>query len=166
MISCTWAGHKKTVADVSVVLAKWWAEIRVSQGKISKWPINVRSGIFIHPAIWPQQTWAENWGLCPLGGSWVPIWHNVARAESYLDAKFHLDPSNRLATIHQRHRQTGWTDNGPVANGQPTTSYRAVNCNTVGRDFLVLCLNICLWHLNGIPDLLTAVVDRCLLMNR
>jgi len=31
----------------------------------------------------------------------------VARAEIYLRAKFHLDPSNRLATIHQRHRQTG-----------------------------------------------------------
>jgi len=31
---------------------------------------------------------------------------------NYLHAKFHLDPSNRLATIHQRHRQdrTGQTD--------------------------------------------------------
>jgi len=29
----------------------------------------------------------------------------VARAEAYLHAKFHLDPSNRLATIHQCHRQ-------------------------------------------------------------
>ena len=27
-------------------------------------------------------------------------------AETYLLVKFHLDPSNRLATIHQRHRQT------------------------------------------------------------
>ena len=27
-------------------------------------------------------------------------------AEAYLHDKFHLDPSNRLATIHQRHRQT------------------------------------------------------------
>jgi len=37
----------------------------------------------------------------------------VARAEAYLHAKFHLDPSNPLATIHQRHRQdrlTGQTD--------------------------------------------------------
>jgi len=25
-------------------------------------------GIFIHSAIWPQQIWAENWGLCPSGG--------------------------------------------------------------------------------------------------
>ena len=39
----------------------------------------------------------------------------MARAEAYLRAKFHIDPSNRLATIHQRHRQdrtlqTGQTD--------------------------------------------------------
>ena len=27
--------------------------------------------------------------------------------EAYLRAKFHLDPSNRLATVHERHRQTG-----------------------------------------------------------
>jgi len=30
----------------------------------------------------------------------------VARAEAYLHAKFHLDPSNRLATVHERHRHT------------------------------------------------------------
>jgi len=37
----------------------------------------------------------------------------MTRAEAYLRVKFHLDPSNRLATIHQRYRQdrqTGWTD--------------------------------------------------------
>ena len=37
----------------------------------------------------------------------------MARAEAYPQAKFHLDPSNRLATMHQRHRQdrqTGQTD--------------------------------------------------------
>jgi len=26
-------------------------------------------------------------------------------AEAYLLAKFHLDPSNRLATVHQRYKQ-------------------------------------------------------------
>jgi len=36
-------------------------------------------------------------------------------AEAYLRAKFHLDPSNRLATVHERHRQTDRTDNGPIA---------------------------------------------------
>ena len=40
----------------------------------------------------------------------------MARAEAYLLAKFHFDPSNRLATVHQRRRQqtagqTGqWSD--------------------------------------------------------
>ena len=33
----------------------------------------------------------------------------MARAEAYLHAKFHLDPSKRLATINQRHRQTDRT---------------------------------------------------------
>jgi len=36
--------------------------------------------------------------------------HTVARAEAYLRAKFHLDPSNRLATVHQRYRQDRQTD--------------------------------------------------------
>ena len=44
--------------------------------------------------------------------------HNVARAEAYLHAKFHLDPSNRLATMHERQRQTG-QDNGPIAKCEP-----------------------------------------------
>ena len=29
----------------------------------------------------------------------------MARAEAYLHAKFRVDPSNRLATVHERHRQ-------------------------------------------------------------
>jgi len=41
-------------------------------------------------------------------------------AEAYLHAKFHLDPSNRLATLHERYGQdwtdrTDRTDNGPIA---------------------------------------------------
>jgi len=38
-------------------------------------------------------------------GELVRILHNVARAETYMRANFHLDPSNRLATTHQRYRQ-------------------------------------------------------------
>jgi len=43
----------------------------------------------------------------------------MARDEAYLHAKFHLDPSNRLATVHERYRQdrtdrTDRTDNGPI----------------------------------------------------
>jgi len=32
---------------------------------------SVRSGVFIHSAVWLQ--WAENWGLCPFWESWVPV---------------------------------------------------------------------------------------------
>jgi len=34
-------------------------------------PTSLPSGILFHPAVWPQQTWAENWGLCPF---WRGIW--------------------------------------------------------------------------------------------
>jgi len=45
----------------------------------------------------------------------------MARAKAYLHAKFHLDPSNRLATVHERYRQTDrQTDNnGLIAYGKP-----------------------------------------------
>ena len=38
-----------------------------------------------------------------------------AWAEAYLGTKWHHDPSNRLATIHQRYSQTDRQDIGPVA---------------------------------------------------
>jgi len=34
-------------------------------------PTIVPSAILIHPDVWPQQTRAENWGLCPLFGGEV-----------------------------------------------------------------------------------------------
>jgi len=34
-------------------------------------PTSIPSGILIYPALWPQRTWAENWGLCPFWGSCV-----------------------------------------------------------------------------------------------
>ena len=49
-------------------------------------PLHVSSGITIHPAVWPERTWV--------------------RAEAYLHAKFQLDPSDRLATVHERYRQS------------------------------------------------------------
>ena len=57
----------------------------------------------------------------------VPLWggeagtpsntdlHKMSEAQAYLHAKVHLDPSNRLATVHQRYRQDRQTDNGPTA---------------------------------------------------
>ena len=31
-------------------------------------PTSISSGILIHPAVWPQQPCAKNWGLFPFGG--------------------------------------------------------------------------------------------------
>jgi len=65
-------------------------------------PTSVPSGILIHQAVWPQETSAKNWeSAVPLFGGLGPHLYSVASAEAYLHAKFHLDPSNRLATIHQ-----------------------------------------------------------------
>jgi len=57
--------------------------------------------------IWPQWTWAEKWrGCCsPLCGEELG-WHNVTWAKAFLGTKWCLDPSSRLATMHQRYRQT------------------------------------------------------------
>jgi len=50
------------------------------------------------------------------GGGLRPLFGEGA--EPYVHAKFHLDPSNRLATVHERHRQgqtDRQTDNGLIA---------------------------------------------------
>jgi len=64
-------------------------------------PTIVPSGILILLAVWPQQTWVENLGLCPLFGEGELGPHlaqlYVAWAEAYLHTKWHLDPSNRRA---------------------------------------------------------------------
>jgi len=54
--------------------------------------------------------WAEKRGglLCPF--PWRQLGPHLTQcglADTYLRTKWHLDPSNRLATIHQRYRQTG-----------------------------------------------------------
>jgi len=88
---------------------------------MSPWsrPTSVLSGILIQLAVWPQQTWIENWGGA------VPLWEgelgpHLTQCDRdqglYLRAKFRLDPSIRLATIHQRYRQIDrQADNGPTA---------------------------------------------------
>jgi len=47
-------------------------------------------------------------GLCPFVGGELGshLTHfGQGLAEAYLHAKFHLDPSNRLATVHNRYSQ-------------------------------------------------------------
>ena len=50
----------------------------------------------------------RGWAVVPLmwGGAGSPS-NNVDWAKAYLLTKWHLDPSNGLATIYQRYRQTG-----------------------------------------------------------
>jgi len=59
-------------------------------------------------------------GLCPFGGGELgPHLTECGqdRGLRYLHTKFHLDPSNRLATIYTNvtDRQTDRTDNDPIA---------------------------------------------------
>jgi len=77
-------------------------------------PTSLPSGTLIHPAIWPQQIRAENWweGLSPSGEGQLGLHLTQCgpRAGAYLQAKFHLDPSNPLARIHQPFTQTDTQD--------------------------------------------------------
>jgi len=72
-------------------------------------PTSIPSGILIHPAVWRQRTWAKNWGVAVplLDGELGPHLTQCGHGRGLPCANFHLDPSSRLATIHQRYRQTG-----------------------------------------------------------
>ena len=93
-------------------------------------PTSLPSGILIHPTVWPQQTWAENWGLCPFGGGGLET-HLRQYGHGRVLPPCQVDPSNRLATIHQCHRQTDRQDRQDTAvrqhranrftNGRPKT---------------------------------------------
>ena len=66
----------------------------------------VPSGILIHPAVWPHGP--KIGGLCPFGEELGPYVTQCGQGRGLLHTKWRLDPSNRLATIHQRYtdRQT------------------------------------------------------------
>jgi len=65
-------GHGPKIGGTAVPL--WRARSLSNTAWPGLRPTSIPSGILIHRAIWPQQTWAKNWGLCPFfGGSWVPI---------------------------------------------------------------------------------------------
>jgi len=92
--------------------------------------------------IWPQQTRAEKLGggvLCLLFGGLGPS------AEASLPIKWRLDPSSRLATLHQRHIQTGHdkqdgqrSDNkrSPIQMSRLLTVYLLTYC---ARDGVMNC---------------------------
>jgi len=83
-------------------------------------------------ASWSMQPFGRNSYGPKIGGA-VPLWegeqgcHLIQCGQGWglpaiPHAKFHIDPSNCLATVHQRYRQdrTDWqTDNSLIAYGEP-----------------------------------------------
>jgi len=50
-------------------------------------PTFLPSGILVYPAIWPQQTWAKNWGQCHFFGGLGPHGAQCGLGEAYLHTK-------------------------------------------------------------------------------
>jgi len=71
---------------------------------------SVPSGTLIYLAVWPQQTWAENWGCAPFGaGELDPHFAQRGLGQAYLRTKWRLDPSSRLATTDMGQKlEVGW----------------------------------------------------------
>jgi len=87
-------------------------------------------------------------------GELGPQKHNVARDEAYLHAKFHLDLSKCVATVHtnvtdRTDRTDRQRDNGLIAyradlftNGRPKRT---------GPTFYIICIRLCInWLLFGL----------------
>jgi len=96
-------------------------------------------------------------------GTWVPIKQDVARTEVYLHAKFHFDPSNRLATIHQRYRQdrTDRTDRTEQI-GQRSDSIGRTVLQTVAQKSQYLRIN----GLTDCPQILFCIITYTDPLNR
>ena len=93
------------------------------------------SVISIHPAVWPQQTWAENWGLCCFGGGELDVHLTQCGQCRGLHSKFHIDPSNRLATVHQGYRHNK-QDRTYTAHCQHSLK---ISCRSVQKFFAQSC---------------------------
>ena len=82
-------------------------------------PTSIPTDILIHAAIWPQQIWAENWGLCPFGGGGARSPPNTMWPGRGLPAcqvsSWSVQPFGHNTPTLQTDRQTGQTDNGPIA---------------------------------------------------
>jgi len=92
-------------------------------------PTSIPSGILIHPAVWPQQTWAENWRCIPLGAGSPSntMWSGQRPicTPSFILIIATIWPQYTNVTDRQDR-----TDNGPIAyranrftNGRPKTIY-------------------------------------------
>jgi len=113
-------------------------------------PSSVPRGILIHPAVWPQLTWAENWGAVPFeeGGPGSPS--NTMWPGRDLHAKFHLDPStvwSQYTNVTDRQtgqdRQTERTDRQTTDRWHRANRFWATVCKTVRPMLSERCLSVC-----------------------
>jgi len=135
----------------------------------SMWPLprptSVLSGILIYPAVWQATDMSLflGGGCAPfLFGELCPHLTLCSLGRVYLHAMFHFDPLNRLATIHQRYRQTDRT-------GQRSDS---IQRTVFGRQFVkrfalcyqtVVCLSVCLFVCLSCLSVCLSVCDVCVL---
>jgi len=88
-------------------------------------PTPVPSGILIQPAVWRQQTWAENWGLCPFGD----------RGAGSSSNTMWPGPSPTSVRGFSLIRPTVWPQYTNVTDDRQTDSYRKRTDN-IGRTVL------------------------------
>jgi len=84
-------------------------------------PTSLPSGILIHPTIWPQQTWAENWGLHPFLGARAgspsnTVWPGSKPTCTPSYMLIHPTVWPQYTNITERQDRT---DNGIIAYGEP-----------------------------------------------
>ena len=78
-------------------------------------PTSIPSGILMHPAVWPQQTWAENWGGA------VPVTSNTmwpGLRPTSIPSGILICPTVWPQYTNVITERTGQTDNGPIATAQ------------------------------------------------
>ena len=98
----------------------------VPSNTMSLWlrPACLPSSTLIHPAVWPQQTWAENWGegLWPFGGGGAgspsnTMWRGPRPTSSPSFIWIHPTVWPQYTNVTDRTEIQ--TDNGPTAWGEP-----------------------------------------------
>jgi len=80
-------------------------------------PTSISSGILILPAVWPQQTWAENWGLCPLFVGAAEFSSNTMWPElrsTSMPSCIHPAIWPQYTNVTDKTDRTGQTDNGLI----------------------------------------------------
>jgi len=114
---CTDIGNRMATIDIGQivrVLCPFLGGAGFPSNTMWPGPRRISSGSLIHPAVWPQQTWAEFRKLVavPLWGELGPYLTQCGRAEAYLHAIFHQT---------DRTDSTDRQDNGPIARKTKNT---------------------------------------------